>query len=100
VGKRHCSPQEDRGRVANKIRGLGDQIEMAQYIRGRIGMDRSSTALDSMGRIPGYHTRRWPPSALSQGQGNGQPVRACGEGMCLGASAEALQEAESQHGAR
>jgi hypothetical protein len=73
------SPQEMQERVANKIRRLGDQIEMAQYIRGRIGMDRS-TVLD-MGRIPGYHTRRWsPPSALSQGQENGQSehaARAC-----------------------
>ena len=41
---------------------------MTQYIRGRIGMDRSMV-LD-MGRIPGYHTRKWPPSALSQGQKN------------------------------
>jgi hypothetical protein len=43
---------------------------MAQYIRGRIGMDRS-TVLD-IGRIPGYHARRWPQSALSQGQDNDQ----------------------------
>jgi hypothetical protein len=76
VGKH--PPPEMQERVANKIRRLGDQIEMAQYIRGRIGMDRS-TVLD-MGRIPGYHTRRWPPSALSQGQENGQSehaARAC-----------------------
>ena len=33
-------------------------------------MDRS-TVVD-IGRIPGYHARRWPPSALSQGQGNDQ----------------------------
>ena len=39
------SPPEMQERAANQIRGLGDQIEMAQYIRGRIGMDRS-TALD------------------------------------------------------
>jgi hypothetical protein len=63
-------PQEMQERAANQIRRLGDQIEMAQYIRGRIGMDRS-TVLD-MGRIPGYHARRWPPSALSQGQENDQ----------------------------
>jgi hypothetical protein len=44
---------------------------MAQYIRGRIGMDRSMV-LD-MDRIPGYHARRWPPSALSQGQRNERP---------------------------
>ena len=68
------SPQEDREHAANKIRRLGDQIEMAQYIRGRIGMDRS-TVLD-MGRIPGYHTRRWPPSALSQGKENDQSEHA------------------------
>jgi hypothetical protein len=64
------SPQEMQERAANQIRRLGDQIEMTQYIRGRIGMDRS-TALD-IGRIPGYHARRWPPSAMSQGQENDQ----------------------------
>jgi len=64
------SPPEMQERVANKIRRLGDQIEMAQYIRGRIGMDRSMV-LD-MGRIPDYRARRWPPSALSRGQGNDQ----------------------------
>jgi hypothetical protein len=56
------SPQEDRERVADYVWGVGDQIEMVQYTRGRIGMDRS-TVLD-MGRIPDYHTRRWTPSAL------------------------------------
>jgi hypothetical protein len=44
------SPPEMQERAANQIRRLGDQIEMAQYIRGRIGMDRS-TARD-IGRIP------------------------------------------------
>jgi hypothetical protein len=65
------SPPEMQECAANQIWMLGDQIEMAQYIRGRIGMDRS-TVLDIVGRIPGYHARRWPPSALSQGQRNDQ----------------------------
>jgi hypothetical protein len=64
------SPPEMRERADNQIRRLGDQIEMAQYIRGRIGMDRSMV-LD-MGHIPDYRARRWPPSALSRGQGNDQ----------------------------
>jgi hypothetical protein len=64
------SPPEMRDSAANQIQRLGDQIEMAQCIRGRIGMDRS-TVLD-IGRIPDYHARRWPPSALSQGQKNDQ----------------------------
>jgi hypothetical protein len=64
------SPPDMQECAANQIRGLGDQIEMAQYIRGRIGMDRS--AVLDMGRMPGYHAGRWPPSTLSQGQRNDQ----------------------------
>ena len=60
------SPPADRERADDYVRRVGDQIEMAQYIRGRIGEDRG-TILD-MGRIPGYHTRFPAPSALSQGQ--------------------------------
>jgi hypothetical protein len=40
------------------VREVRDQIEMAQYIRGRIGEDRG-TALD-MGRVPGYHANKIP----------------------------------------
>jgi hypothetical protein len=63
-------PQVDRERADDYVRGVGDQIEMVQYIRGRIGEDRD-TVLD-MGRVPDYHTRRWIPSALSKGKGKGQ----------------------------
>ena len=52
----------DRERADDYVRRVGDQIEMAQYIRGRIGEDRG-TILD-MGRIPDYHTRFPAPSAL------------------------------------
>ena len=60
------SPQADRERADDNVRRIGDKIEMAQYIRGRIGEDRG-TILD-MGRIPDYHTRFPAPSALSQRQ--------------------------------
>jgi hypothetical protein len=60
------SPPADRERAGDYVRRAGDQIKMAQYIRGRIGEDRG-TILD-MGRIPGYHTRFPAPSVLSQGQ--------------------------------
>jgi hypothetical protein len=43
------------------VRRARDQIEMAQYIRGRIGEDRS-TILD-MGRVPDYGTRFPAPLA-------------------------------------
>jgi hypothetical protein len=43
------------------VRGVRDQIEVIQYIRGRIGEDRS-TVLD-MGRAPDYGTRFPAPSA-------------------------------------
>ena len=43
------------------VRRVRDQIEMIQYIRGRIGEDRS-TILD-MGRVPGCDTRFPAPSA-------------------------------------
>jgi hypothetical protein len=64
------SPLADRERVGDYVRGVRDQMKMVQYIRGRIGEDRG-TALD-MNRIPDYHTRKWPPSALSQGQRSDQ----------------------------
>jgi hypothetical protein len=57
------SPRADKERADDNVRRAGDQIEMAQYIRGRIGEDRG-TILD-MGRIPDYHTRFPAPSALS-----------------------------------
>jgi hypothetical protein len=60
-------PQADRKRADDDVRGVGDQIEMVQYIRGRIGEDRD-TVLD-MGRIPDYDTREWMPSGLSKGKG-------------------------------
>jgi hypothetical protein len=68
------SPQVDRGRADDYVRRAGDQIEVVQYIRGRIGEDRS-TVLD-MGRIPDYHTRRWMPSALSKGKEKDQSEHA------------------------
>jgi hypothetical protein len=45
------------------VRSTRDQIEMAQYIRGRIGEDRS-TILD-IGRVPDYVTR-FPASSAGQ----------------------------------
>jgi hypothetical protein len=45
---------------------VGDQIEMVQYIRGRIGEDRD-TILD-MTRRPDHHTRERMPSAFSKGK--------------------------------
>ena len=64
VGK--DSPPADREHAGDYVRRVRDQIEMVQYIRGRIGEDRG-TVLD-MGRIPGYHTRFPAPSVLPQGQ--------------------------------
>ena len=64
------SPQVDRERADDHVRRTGDHIEMAQYIRSRIGEDRD-TVLD-MGRVPDYHTRKWVPSGLSIGKGKGQ----------------------------
>ena len=63
-------PQADRKRVDDYVRRIGDQIEMVQYIRGRIGEDRD-TVLD-MGRIPDYHAREWLTSGLSKGKGKGR----------------------------
>ena len=60
------SPQADRERADDNVRRIGDQIEMIQYIRGRIGEDRG-TILD-MGRIPDYDTRFPTSSAPLQGQ--------------------------------
>jgi hypothetical protein len=64
VGK--DSPPADIESAGDYVRRVRDQIEMVQYIRGRIGEDRG-TILD-MGRIPDYHTRFPAPLALSQGQ--------------------------------
>jgi hypothetical protein len=64
VGK--DSPPADREHAGDYVRRVRDQIEMVQYIRGRIGEDRGT--IFDMGRIPGYHTRFPAPSALSQGQ--------------------------------
>ena len=47
------------------VRRVRDQIEMIQYVRGRIGEDRG-TILD-MGRIPDYDTRI--PGAIGTAQG-------------------------------
>ena len=60
------SPPADRRRADDYVRRIGDQIEMVQYIRSRIGEDRD-TVLD-MGRIPDYDTRKWMPSGLSKGK--------------------------------
>jgi hypothetical protein len=61
------SPQADRKRADDYVRGVGDQIKMIQYIRGRIGEDRDTVL--NMGRIPDYDTREWMPSGLSKGKG-------------------------------
>jgi hypothetical protein len=60
------SPHADRKRADDYVRRIGDQIEMIQYIRSRIGEDRD-TVLD-MGRIPDYDARKWMPSGLSKGK--------------------------------
>jgi hypothetical protein len=73
------SPQVDRERAGDYVRGVRDQIEMVQYIRGRIGEDRGTVLV--MGRIADYHTRRWIPSALSKGKGKGQSEHAAR--MCV-----------------
>jgi hypothetical protein len=44
------------------LQGMRDQIEMAQYIRGRIGEDRD-TVLD-MNHRPGLLTKEWPPGGI------------------------------------
>ena len=71
------SPQADRKRVDDYVRRMGDQIEMVQHIRGRIGEDRD-TVLD-MDRIPDYHAREWLPSGLSKGKGKGRSEDAANE---------------------
>jgi hypothetical protein len=58
-------PQADRKRADDYVRREGDQIEIIQYIRGRIGEDRD--AVLDMGRIPDYDTREWMPSGLPKG---------------------------------
>jgi hypothetical protein len=45
------SPQADMKRVDDYVRGVGDQIEMVQYIRGRIGEDQD-TVLDTWVAYP------------------------------------------------
>ena len=66
------SPQADhpRERADDYVRGIGDQIEMVQYIRSRVGEDRDTVL--NMGRVPDYDTRKWMPSGLSIGKGKGQ----------------------------
>jgi hypothetical protein len=69
VGK--DSPPADIESAGDYVRRVRDQIEMVQYIRGRIGEDRG-TILD-MGLIPDYYHTRFPaPSAQFQGQKNDQ----------------------------
>jgi hypothetical protein len=63
-------PQVGRERADDYVRGIGDQIEVVQYIRSRIGEDRDTVL--NMGRVPDYHTRKWVPSGLSIGKGKGQ----------------------------
>jgi hypothetical protein len=58
-------PPADRARAGDYVRRAGDQIEVIQYIRSRIGEDRD--AVLDMGRIPDYETRKWVPSGLSKG---------------------------------
>jgi hypothetical protein len=57
------SPQEDRERVANDVRRIGDQIEMAQYIRAALGWTgaRSSTWVVYLAITQGYGRHRHFP---------------------------------------
>jgi hypothetical protein len=68
---------DDITRANNFFRRMGDQIEMIQYIGGRIGEDRD--AILDMNHRPDLLPEDWPPSALSKGKGRALNVASkCG----------------------
>jgi hypothetical protein len=65
VGK--DSLRDDITRAKDLYKRTGDQIEMTQYIRGRVGDDRD--AILAMHDRPDLLPKEWPPSALLKGRG-------------------------------
>jgi hypothetical protein len=68
VGKH--SLRDDITRAKDLHKRTGDQIEMMQCIRGRVGDDRDATP--AMHNRPDLGPKEWPPSALSKGKGRSE----------------------------